>query len=61
MERMESMLRSRMERAEERLIEQEVRSRRNNVEFHGVEERAGEDCVKIVKDLAHENVKSNGR
>ncbi len=49
-----NLLRSRMERAEEKLIEQEARSRRNNVVFHGIEERVGEDCMKIVKDLARD-------
>ncbi len=55
-----NLLRSRMERAEEKMIEQEARSRRNNVVFHGIEERVGEDCIRIVKDLAREKCELKG-
>ena len=36
---------------EERLVDQEARGRRNNLLFHGIDEREGEDCAKAVKDV----------
>ena len=36
---------------EDRMIDQEARSRRNNLIFHGVHEKDGEDCKKLVSEL----------
>ena len=43
--------RERMERLEERIIDQEARSRRNNLIFHGVQEKEGENCEQVVREL----------
>ena len=37
---------------ESRMIDQEARGRRNNLVFFGVEESKGEDCIKMVKQIA---------
>ena len=44
---------------EDKVIDQEARSRRNNLIFHGVPESPGEDCFKIVSDIIVRGCKIN--
>ena len=47
-----SMWKDRVEKLEDMMIDQQSRSRRNNLMFYGVEEKGGrEDCKQIVRDL----------
>ena len=39
---------------EERLVDQEAMARRNNLLFFGVEEKEGENCVKIVSEIVQD-------
>ena len=51
---MEEKMKEKMLQMEDKMIDQEARSRRNNLVFHGVEERVGErdeDCKKILQSL----------
>lgn len=57
-----------IEQLRDRLIEQEARSRRNNLVFHGIDEASDEDCVerlrkvlKIGKDIKIERAHRLGR
>lgn len=45
------VLAKRLTQTEEKLIDQEARSRRCNLIFHGIKEEQGEDCKKIVMDV----------
>ena len=40
-----------MQHMEDKLIDQEARSRRNNLVFHGVREDQGEDCARTVSNI----------
>ena len=51
----------RMLEMEDKLIEQEAYSRRQNLVFHGLKETPGEDCLKIIDDVIKKdcNIKEN--
>jgi len=47
----------RVKKLEEKTIDQEARGRRNNLLFHGIPEKADEDCMKLSHEFIREQCK----